>query len=108
MRLKHFSLYCRECINRVCEAASLKSTNKKRRVDKRVLQCISDKPQLEKSGTNVLLTISSDCLSLVCIENEELIAKHDMPKISFASGGDTVSQILLWKECVKILNPHYY
>lgn len=83
---------CRECINRVCEAASLKSS-KKRRVDKRVLQCIADTPNMQNSGTNVTLTVSSKYLSLVSVDTAIhcLVAQHDMPRISFASGGDTVS-----------------
>ncbi|XP_040162101.1 SHC-transforming protein 1 [Anopheles arabiensis] len=82
------SQVAKECINRVCEAASLKSS-KKRRVDKRVLQCISDTPDMEHAGTNVTLTVSSKYLSLVNVDTGEIIAKHDMPRISFASGGDT-------------------
>lgn len=82
------SQVAKECINRVCEAGGLKST-KKRRIDKRILQAISDQPKMENAGTNVTLTISSKCLSLVNIDTGDLIAKHDMPRISFASGGDT-------------------
>lgn len=50
---------------------------------------------MENAGTNVTLTVSSKFLSLVSLENNEIIAKHDMPKISFASGGDPVSLPLL-------------
>ncbi|EDS27264.1 shc transforming protein [Culex quinquefasciatus] len=82
------SQVAKECINRVCEAASLKSS-KKRRVDKRVLQCISDAPDMEHAGTNVTLTVSSKYLSLVSVDTGDVIAQHDMPRISFASGGDT-------------------
>lgn len=72
----------------MCEAAGLK-TSSKRRVDKKILQSISDKPVMEMAGTNVSLTVSSKFLSLVNIETGKTIARHDMPKISFASGGDT-------------------
>uniref|UniRef100_A0A336L6Z9 CSON004813 protein n=1 Tax=Culicoides sonorensis TaxID=179676 RepID=A0A336L6Z9_CULSO len=84
------SAVAKECINRVCEAASLKSV-KKRKVDVNVLQCIEDKPNMKNAGTNISLTVSSSCLTLVNADKRELIAKHDMPKISFASGGDTDS-----------------
>lgn len=84
------SQVAKECINRVCEAANLK-TSKKRRCDKRIQQALSNKPDLTNAATDVTLRVSSKLLSLVNIENNEVIASHDMPKISFASGGDTVS-----------------
>ena len=48
---------------------------------------------MEHAGTNVLLNISSRCLEIASHETGEIIAKHDMPRISFASGGDAVSTI---------------
>lgn len=90
MKLLDFSLrsqVAKECINRVCEAAGLK-TLKKRRCDKRTQQALSDKPKMENAGTNVTLRVSSKFLSLVSLETGDEIVKHDMPKISFASGGD--------------------
>lgn len=83
-------LSARECINRVCEAAGLK-TSKKRRVDKKVLQCISDSPYMKNAGANVTLSVSSRSLTLVSHENGDVIAEHEMPRISFASGGDTTT-----------------
>lgn len=87
---KAYSSNYRECISRVCEAASLKTSTKKRRVDKQVMQCICDTPEMYNAGSNATLTVSSKFLSLVTLETNEEIAKHDMPRISFASGGDTV------------------
>jgi SHC-transforming protein 1 len=84
------SLVAKECINRVCDVANLKSP-KKRRVEKRVQQCISFEPCLEYSGVSVVLNISSQCLELTSVENGEVIASHEMPNISFASGGDSDS-----------------
>lgn len=81
------SQVAKECINKVCEAAALKNVQK-RRVETKILTCIDDKPDLTHAGTNVSLTVSSSCLELVNSERRELIAKHDMPNISFASGGD--------------------
>lgn len=46
---------------------------------------------MDNAGTNVILRVSSKYLSLVSLENNDTIAKHDMPKISFASGGDPVN-----------------
>lgn len=72
----------------MCEAAGLK-TSKKRRVDKKILQCISDVPHMKNAGTNVTLSVSSKSLTLISHENGDIIARHEMPRISFASGGDT-------------------
>ncbi|XP_066158651.1 SHC-transforming protein 1 isoform X2 [Euwallacea fornicatus] len=82
-------LQSRECINRVCEAAGLKTANKRRKVDKKVQKAISDIPNMTYAGTNVTLKVSSVNLSLTSLENNQIIASHEMPKISFASGGDS-------------------
>lgn len=44
---------------------------------------------MKNAGTNVTLTVSSKNLTLVSHETGDIIAQHDMPRISFASGGDT-------------------
>jgi SHC-transforming protein 1 len=72
----------------VCEEAKLK-TPRKRKIDKTILSYIADKPELANSGEDVTLTISSNLLRLVNSETNVLIGEYDMPKISFASGGDT-------------------
>ncbi|XP_037947316.1 SHC-transforming protein 3-like, partial [Teleopsis dalmanni] len=77
----------RECINRVCETAGLKVASK-RRVDKKILEYISDKPCMENAGRNVLMSVSSRSIEIINVENGEIIAGHNMPRISFASGGD--------------------
>lgn len=79
----------KECINRVCEAAGLKTADKKRKVDKRVARAIGEQPLMEHAGANVKLSISSTSLSLRTLDSGQLVATHDMPRISFASGGDT-------------------
>lgn len=81
------SLVARECINIVCETAGLK-THKKRRLDKKILQYIADRPCMTNAGINVVINVSSRALHLVNCETGELVANHDMPRISFASGGD--------------------
>lgn len=91
MKLLDFTMrsqVAKECINRVCEAAGLK-TSRKRRCDKRVQQALADKPDMSNAGINVTLRVSSKFLSLISLDTNEVIAKHDMPKISFASGGDS-------------------
>lgn len=65
-------------------------------VDRKVLRAIADKPRMEHTAASVNLTISSCSLSLTNIENGHIIAKHDMPRISFASGGDTVNNIHMY------------
>lgn len=83
------SLIAKECINKLCEAAGLKTADKKRKVDKRLLKMIAEKPNMDHAGANVNLTITSSYLNLVSMENGDIIAHHEMPKISFASGGDS-------------------
>ena len=80
----------RECINRVCEAAGLKSAGK-RRIDKKISQYIADIPCMANAGTNVIINVSSRSLNLINVDTNEMVALHQMPRISFASGGDTVS-----------------
>ncbi|CRL04974.1 CLUMA_CG018206, isoform A [Clunio marinus] len=82
------SLIARECIHRVRDAKNIKKTNK-RIVEKRIQQYISALPCMEHAGSNVSLNISSRCLEIKSTETSEVIARHDMPRISFASGGDT-------------------
>lgn len=81
-------LFDRECINRVCEAAGLKS-NGKRRADKKLAQYIAERPCMVNAGTNVVINVSSRSLNLINVDTGEMIACHQMPRISFASGGDS-------------------
>lgn len=81
--------FYRECINRVCEAAGLRSVDKVRYVDRKIVKHIASFPRMDHTGCSVSLTISSSSLTLVSLETGQRIATHDMPRISFASGGDT-------------------
>ncbi|XP_053210973.1 SHC-transforming protein 3-like isoform X2 [Panonychus citri] len=83
------SKVAKECINRVCEASGLKTVDKKRRPDKRICKMLADRPNMDNAGSNVNLEITSGYLKLSVMETGEIIAKHDMPNISFASGGDS-------------------
>lgn len=85
----------RECINRVCEAAGLKTT-RKRHSDKKIQLALSDSPDMNQAGTNAILRVSTKYLSLVNSDTNETIVKHDVPKISFASGGDSVCVNFVW------------
>lgn len=102
------SLVAKECIHRVCEAANINSPSKKRRVEKRVQQCISTTPCMEHSGEAVVLNISAQCLELTSLQSNEVVARHDMPNVSFASGGDSSSMNMVayvakdgleWRAC---------
>nr|CAD7266140.1 unnamed protein product [Timema shepardi] len=59
-------------------------------VEKRVTRAIGDQPLMDFAGANVNLSISSMGLVLTALESGRVIARHEMPRISFASGGDTV------------------
>lgn len=51
---------------------------------------------MDRAGTNVKLNISAKSISLRTVEGNHHVTLHDMPKISFASGGDLVSNILFY------------
>lgn len=88
----------------MCEAAGLKTVDKKRKTEKRVQRAIAEQPIMEHAGANVNLTISSCGLVLTALESGRIIAQHDMPRISFASGGGTVSTR---SQCCTVLNSLY-
>ncbi|KAH9516179.1 Phosphotyrosine-binding domain, phosphotyrosine-interaction (PI) domain, partial [Dermatophagoides farinae] len=83
------SLIAKESINRVCESAGLKTVDKKRRIDKRIVGMLADAPNMEHAGVDANLSITISYLTLTLAETGEPLAKHEMPNISFASGGDT-------------------
>nr|XP_027239563.1 SHC-transforming protein 1-like [Penaeus vannamei] len=82
------SLIAKECISRVCEAAGLKTADRKRKVVKTIGRILGERPMMEHAGSNVNLTITSTALTLSILESGQVVACHDMPNISFASGGD--------------------
>lgn len=56
---------------------------------------------MANAGTNVIINVSSRSLNLINVDNGEIIASHQMPRISFASGGDTVSNAMLKLKATK-------
>lgn len=60
-------------------------------MDRSVMGILGSKPRLDNAGTDVRLTITSTCLKLTSLDNGAVIASHEMPNISFASGGDAVN-----------------
>ena len=82
------SVIAKECISRVCEAAGLKSGDRRRRVDRKIASMLGETPRMDQAGVNVQLTITSLWLKLSDLDTGKPIFVHDMPNISFASGGD--------------------
>ncbi|KAM6060352.1 SHC-transforming protein 4 isoform 1-T1 [Theristicus caerulescens] len=79
----------REAISRLCEAVS--GTNgaiKKRKPPVKFLSSVLGKSNLQFSGVNIKLTISTSSLTLINVDTQQIIANHHMQSISFASGGD--------------------
>ncbi|NXG13288.1 SHC4 protein, partial [Grallaria varia] len=79
----------REAISRLCEAVS--GTNgaiKKRKPPVKFLSSVLGKSNLQFSGVNIKLTISTSSLTLINVGTQQIIANHHMQSISFASGGD--------------------
>ncbi|XP_010075440.1 PREDICTED: SHC-transforming protein 4 [Pterocles gutturalis] len=79
----------REAISRLCEAVS--GTNgaiKKRKPPVKFLSSVLGKSNLQFSGMNIKLTISTSSLTLMNVDTQQIIANHHMQSISFASGGD--------------------
>ena len=66
----------------------------KLQVDRRIQRILGDAPHMEHAGSDVALTISSGGLRISTLEGSTVVACHDMPNISFASGGDPVSYFL--------------
>ncbi|XP_028164328.1 SHC-transforming protein 1 [Ostrinia nubilalis] len=85
------SQVAKECIARVCAAAGLRSADKKRRVCQAAARALAQRPRMSHSGANVALTVSSKAITLSELEGGETVARHDMPRVSFASGGDSDS-----------------
>lgn len=92
----------RECIHRVCEAAGL-ITQTKRRPEKKIGHYLAENPCMKLAGTNVTINVSSRELNFVDHDSGETLVNHEMPRISFASGGDSVSFSFRFEEIFKIL-----
>ncbi|KAK3759424.1 hypothetical protein RRG08_009097 [Elysia crispata] len=82
------TIIARESINRVAEAAGLKTASKRKKIDKRLQKMLGDLPHMQYAGSNVNLTITTDSINLMIMESGEIIADHPLHVVSFASGGD--------------------
>lgn len=76
----------KESISRLCEANNIPRTaDKKRLCDDSLLD---EQPNLQHSGTEVQLCVTSTHLQLISNETNQVIIQHEMPNVSFASSGD--------------------
>ncbi|XP_032030135.1 SHC-transforming protein 4 [Hylobates moloch] len=79
----------REAISRLCEAVpGANGAIKKRKPPVKFLSTVLGKSNLQFSGMNIKLTISTCSLTLMNLDDQQIIANHHMQSISFASGGD--------------------
>jgi len=89
------SSIAKESIIRVCEenqgAPSSQMQERRRRVDRKISKMLGDRVVLSRTGSNVQLTITSLCLRLSDLDSGTVLIQHEMPMISFASGGDSDS-----------------
>ncbi|XP_055135017.2 SHC-transforming protein 4 [Symphalangus syndactylus] len=80
----------REAISRLCEAVpGANGAIKKRKPPVKFLSTVLGKSNLQFSGMNIKLTISTCSLTLMNLDDQQIIANHHMQSISFASGGDS-------------------
>ncbi|XP_054476669.1 SHC-transforming protein 4-like [Anoplopoma fimbria] len=75
----------REAISRLCERTS--AVKSKRPVCKG-LSALLGQINLQFSGNRIILTVSTDSVTLITASSFQKIAHHPMQAISFASGGD--------------------
>ncbi|XP_075908738.1 SHC-transforming protein 1-like isoform X1 [Petromyzon marinus] len=82
----------REAIARVCEAVpSVKDSFRRRKQQQQQAKALSSvlgNNNLQFSGMNITLTVSTSSLTLTTPDTKQIIASHHMQSISFASGGD--------------------
>ena len=82
------SAIAKECINRLSDSKTENNQTKATPTNPRISRMLSDTPVLDKAGANVQLTITSLWLKLSDLDSGNAIFVHEMPNISFASGGD--------------------
>lgn len=81
------SALTKECITRTCEATHMIS-EKKRKIDKQILKFLPGQPNLENSGENVYLTVSTRHIVVTLMAQPQILFDHQLPEISFAAAGD--------------------
>ncbi|KAG5682611.1 hypothetical protein PVAND_011954 [Polypedilum vanderplanki] len=76
-----------ECINRIDDERN-KRKIKRKKLDKRIRDIISDELISDYSDCRVLLTISYERFEILIIQYHEILAKHEVSNVSFASIGE--------------------
>ena len=72
----------------MCEGESGPNNNRGR-ADPKLSRMLGQRVSLSPATSNVQLTITSVCLKLSDLDTGRVIHQHEMPNISFASGGDS-------------------
>eukprot|EP00088_Acartia_fossae_P030014 TRINITY_DN3095_c0_g1_i1.p1 TRINITY_DN3095_c0_g1~~TRINITY_DN3095_c0_g1_i1.p1 ORF type:complete len:540 (+),score=109.05 TRINITY_DN3095_c0_g1_i1:69-1622(+) len=89
------SAIAKESISRVCEEnqgmSQQQVEERRKRVDRNISNMLGNRVILSGTGSNVQLTITSLSLKLSDLDSGNVILQHEMPMISFASGGDSDS-----------------
>jgi len=83
------SSIAKECIHRVCLAAGALPLENRKPGERKIVSMLGDRVTLARASTNVQLTITSTCLKLSDLDSARVLHQHEMPNISFASGGDS-------------------
>ncbi|KAK0140736.1 SHC-transforming protein 1 [Merluccius polli] len=79
----------REAISRLCEASpGVKSAIRSKRALPKAVSVVLGQSNLQFSGSSVILTVSTDSMSLTTVCPLQTVAHHSIQAISFASGGD--------------------
>ncbi|OWA51491.1 putative SHC-transforming protein 1 [Hypsibius exemplaris] len=76
----------KECISRVCEEAKMMTPSKKRRTERKIQEVLGH-IDLQSGGEDVNLIVNVERIQIISLTGEE-ISNHELPEISFASGGD--------------------
>jgi len=83
------SSIAKECIHRVCHASGASTIGNRKPGERKIVSMLGDRATLARASTNVQLTITSTCLKLSDLDSARVLHQHEMPNISFASGGDS-------------------
>ncbi|XP_074522985.1 SHC-transforming protein 1-like [Halichoeres trimaculatus] len=78
----------REAISRLCERTSTKTALKTKKPVCKGLSAVLGQINLQFSGSRIILSVSTDSVTLISTSSLQKIAYHPMQAISFASGGD--------------------
>nr|XP_043886113.1 SHC-transforming protein 4-like isoform X1 [Solea senegalensis] len=79
----------REAISRICERTSAKTAAQSKRSVDRGSSSVLGHVNLQFSGRRIVLTVSTDSVTVIAASSLQKIAHHPMQAISFASGGET-------------------